>query len=128
MKPGATGSEPRARHHRHLALTRERGQAAGEALDDAFLPVAQAGEFDLRRAEGDAMRGHRLGFVDDLGHMQQRLGGDAADIEADAAQRRALVDQHDLLSEVRGPERGGVAAGAGAEHEHVAIEICSRGR
>ena len=32
---------------------------------------------------------HRPGLVDDLGDMQQRLGRDAADIEADAAEGRA---------------------------------------
>ena len=55
-------------------------------------------------AESDAMGAHRRGFVDHFGDMQQRLRGDAADVEADAAQRLALVDQHDCLC--RGRRRG----------------------
>jgi hypothetical protein len=37
--------------------------------------------------EGDAVLGHLLGFGDHLGRVQQRLGRDAADIQADAAER-----------------------------------------
>ena len=157
MKPGATGSEPAAMialakrtmrralggldcervrrgelalaaDDRHLALARERGQAAGQALDDALLQAAHAVEVDAGRAEGDAVRGHGGGLVDHFGDMQQRLGRDAADVEADAAQRRAALDQHDLLAEIGGAEGGGVAARARAEHQHVAFEIGLFGR
>ena len=55
--------------------------------------------------------------------MQQRLRGDAADVETDAAERRAALDEHDLLAEIGGAERGGIAARAGAEHQKVAFEI-----
>ena len=45
-------NSPFARDDGHLALAREAGQAAGQALDDALLPAAQRVEIDLRRAEG----------------------------------------------------------------------------
>ena len=38
------------------------------------------------------------------------------------------VDQHDLLPEVGGAEGGGVAAGTGAEHEDVRLEVGRTGR
>ncbi|HVH05743.1 MAG TPA: FAD-dependent oxidoreductase [Myxococcota bacterium] len=40
-------------------------------------------------------------------------------MEADPAEHREALDEHDLLAEVGRAERGGVAARAGAEHEHV---------
>jgi hypothetical protein len=57
------------------------------------------------------------------GDMQQRLGGDAADIEADATQGRIAFDDHRLHAEVGGAEGGRVAAGPGAEHQHFAFEV-----
>ena len=64
---------------------------------------------------------HLLGLGDHLGGVQQRLGRDAADIEADAAQGRPALDQHHLPAEVGGAEGRGVAAGAGAQHQHLGI-------
>ena len=62
-------------------------------------------------------------LVDHRGDVQQRLRRDAADVEADAAERRVALDQHGLQAEVGGAERRRVAAGAGAEHEHVAFDV-----
>ena len=69
------------------------------------------------------MRAEIRGLVDHLGGMQQRLGGDAADIEADAAEHRPAFDQHHLGAEIGGAEGGGVAAGTGAEHQHFGVEV-----
>ena len=66
---------------------------------------------------------HLLGFGDHLGGVQQRLGRDAADVEAHPAQRAAGVDHHDLLAEVGGPERGGVATGPGAEDQDLGVHV-----
>ena len=55
------------------------------------------------------------------------LRRDAADVQADAAERREALDQHRLHAEVGGAEGGRVAAGAGAEHEHVALEVGAAG-
>ena len=83
----------RALHDLDLALLGQHAQAAGQLLDDRALPAAQLLEVDLRRAEGDAMGAHLLGVLDDLGRMQQRLGGNAADIQTHAAQRRPTLHQ-----------------------------------
>ena len=39
----------------------------------------------------------------------------------------SLLDQHHLLAEVGGAEGGGVAAGAGAEHDDLAVHVAARG-
>ena len=74
-------------------------------------------------AELDPMRAHRGRLVDDLGDVQQRLRRDAADVEADAAERLPGVDQHDAPPEIGGAERRGVAAGTCAEDENVGLKI-----
>ena len=64
---------------------------------------------------------HRFRFLDDLRGVQQRLRRNAADVEADAAELRPALDQRDFQAEIGGAERGGVAAGAGAEHDDFEI-------
>ena len=57
-------------------------------------------------------------MVEDLGRAQQRLGRDAAPVEADAAEVLAL-DDRGLEAKLRRADRGDIAAGAGAEHDDV---------
>ena len=65
------------------------------------------------------------GRLEVLGGLQQRLGGDAADVGAGAAERRLavgafrLVDARDLQAELRGADRCDVAARPAADHHHV---------
>ena len=80
-------------------------------------------EIDLRRAELDAERGEVRGFVHHGGDVQQRLRRNAADVQAHAAERRVALDQHGLHAEVGRAEGGRVAAGAGAEHQHLALDV-----
>ena len=49
------------------------------------------------------------GEVGDLGGVEERLGGDAADVEAGATEL-ALLDEADRETELGRPERTGVAA------------------
>ena len=56
--------------------------------------------------------------VRQLGVAQQRLGRDAADVEADAAPV-LLLDDRDLLAELRGADRGDVPTRAGTEDDDV---------
>ena len=55
----------------------------------------------------------------DLGVTQQDLGWDAADVEAGAAQRLALLDAGDLQPKLRGADGADIAAGAGADDGDV---------
>ena len=59
-----------------------------------------------------------LQVVEDLGRAQQRLGGDAAPVEADAAQIVALDDGR-LEAELGGADGRDVAAGARADDDDV---------
>src|SRR6185437_15273335 len=106
-----------------LALLGERGQPACQALDDRVLPAADGRKIEGGLAEADPVRAHRSRVVNDLCDMQQRLGGDAADVEADAAEGRALVDENDVLPEIGGAEGGGVAAGASAQNQDVGLDV-----
>jgi hypothetical protein len=66
---------------------------------------------------------HLLGFRDDAGGVQKRLRRDAADVETHAAERGVALDQHDLLAEIGRAERGGVAAGPGAQYQDVGMKV-----
>ena len=59
-----------------------------------------------------------LHVVVDLGRAQQRLGRDAAPVQADAAEIGAL-DDRGLESELRRADRRDIAARAGADDDHV---------
>jgi hypothetical protein len=87
--------------------------------------------FSLPRSTGGgeahAERGEVLDLVHHRGHVQQRLGRDAADVQAHAAERREALDQHGLQAQVGGAECGRITARAGTEHEHVALEVGAAG-
>jgi hypothetical protein len=66
--------------------------------------------------------------------VKEGLGGDAAAVEADAAQLFVLLDEEDFFAKVGGVEGGGITAGAGAEYNefssdgfHVGVEWWSGG-
>ena len=52
---------------------------------------------------------------------KQRLGRNAAAIEADAAQLFVLLDEQDFFAQVGGVKRGGVTARAGAQHHNFSL-------
>ena len=112
--------------HRDLALLGEAGQPAGQALDHAVLPPAQLVDVDGGRGEGQAGMAHLVRLLDHLRGVQQGLGRDAADVQADAAERGPALHQHHLLAEIGGAEGRRVAAGAGAEHQHLRVVVALR--
>ena len=99
-----------ALEHLDFALLGQQRKPVGQSGDDAILPGPQTVEVDLRRSEHDAGTGHVGGVLDHLGRVQQRLGGDAAHVQAHAAQHRPALDQRDLEAKVGGSKRGGIAA------------------
>jgi len=105
---------------RYLTSLGELGDAGHELGDDVILAAQERGEVELDRAELDAVFG---GVVlcphEVLAGVQQGLAGDAADVEAGAAERGTLVDQSDLQAELRRAERAHVAARAGADDNEV---------
>ncbi len=54
-----------------------------------------------------------------LARVQQRLGGNAADVQAHAAELLPALDEGHLQSQVRRAKGRRVAAGAGAEHQQL---------
>jgi hypothetical protein len=104
--------------HRHLVLleqeTDPRGQLLGDATGalDHLLQV----KTDVVRTEAELVE--VMQQVRDFGTAQQRLGRDAAPVEADAAQMLAL-DDHGLHAELRGADRGDIAAGAAADDHEI---------
>ncbi len=56
--------------------------------------------------------------VEHLGRAQQRLGRDAAPVQADAAQMLAL-DDGDVQAQLRAADRGDIAARPGTDYDHV---------
>ncbi len=112
----------RAVHDLHLALPGQRAEAIGELLHDAALPVAQLVEIDRRLAEVDAELGRLPGLLDHARRVQQRLRRDAADVEADAAERRPALDQRDVHSEIGGAKSGRIAAGSRSDHNEIGFD------
>ena len=60
-----------------------------------------------------------LRLVHDFGNVQQRLGRDAAAIEAHAARVRTGIDERDLHAAIGGVERSRIAARTGANDRNL---------
>ncbi len=109
--------------HAYLALLCELRQAACQFSDDFVFPAAKFESVDLRLTKGNAVIRHRRSFVDDLRGMQQCLGRNTADVEANAAERSPAFDQDDVHTEIRRTKRRRVAAGSGADNNELCAVI-----
>ena len=103
-----------------LVLLHQVVDALGAGVGD--LAAALVGRAEGHR--GVALDPERLLLVRDdvrdLGVAQQRLGRDAADVEADTAPV-LLLDDPDGLAELGGADRGDVPTGAGTEDEDIEV-------
>ena len=104
--------------HRDLVLLHQEADAVIEPLRHPARALHHGG-----RVVGDILGGEAvilgvLHVVIDLRRAQQRLGRNAAPVEADAAEIGAL-DDRGLEAELRGADRGDVAARAGADDDDV---------
>src|SRR5262249_56146340 len=76
-----------------LVLLQEEVDALDVALDALVLELHELGEIELRRADADPHPAEAMaGVLEQMGRVQQRFGGDAADIEAVAAEGLFLLD------------------------------------
>ena len=127
----AVVADPHGQAGLECSLAGDRGDPAGldepfeatELLrDDALTVGAQACRVDRleRGADADGCRG--AGGLGHFGGVQQRLGGDAAAMQARPADL-LLLDQRDALAELRGAQRSRVAAAAAAEHDEIETVI-----
>ena len=111
-----------------LVLPEQEGDALGRRVDHLALALHELGEVELRRADLDAVHGEIVArLLEQVRGLQQRLGRDAADIEAGAAEGRALLDHRHLHAELGGADRRHIAAGTGADHDEVEgfVAMCS---
>ena len=107
-----------AHHDRDLVLLHQVRDALVELLGDRAAARDDLGDVERRLVVAEAVGVGVLHVVEHLGRAQQRLGRDAAPVEADAAEQLAL-DDRGLEPELRGADRGDIAAGPGAEDDEV---------
>ena len=107
--------------HLHAGLAQERAHAAGEALDDAVLPAHGLRDVDAGLLHADAQR-RAVGLVacsvERVRGVDQRLGRNAADVQAGAAQALAL-DQHGGNAELASADGSHIAAGTAADDQQL---------
>src|SRR3569833_880085 len=87
------------------------GEARHRGAADLVLVGVHARQVDAVETRLDAEGGRLTCLVGDLGGVQQRLGRDAAAVEARAAQL-VLLDEQDALAQLHRAQRAGVAAAA----------------
>src|SRR5208337_3739975 len=98
---------------------RDRGlQALPEPVHHGVLVRKHAGNVDALEGGQDAEGGTVPGVVRDLRRVQQRLGRDAAAMQASPPDP-VLFDQRHALAEFGRAQRAGVTAAATAEHDEV---------
>ena len=103
-----------------LVLLEQEGDAVHVALDVLILVFEQSRELDARLADLDAhLRKAVARLLVKLGSVQQRLRGDAADIEAGAAEGGVFLDDRGFQSELRGAYRAEIAAGSGTDDDEI---------
>lgn len=120
------------RVERRLALVdgdlAERDQAA-QALrhrgHGVFAVVAQLAEVDLVKRGHDAHLPAMAHRVQCARGGDERLRGDAATVEARAAERGITLDHDDALAQLRRPQCGGVPAGTCADDCDIEL-LCHR--
>jgi hypothetical protein len=84
-----------------LVLLEEELDALGVGVDGRLLVGEHLRQVDLRRGAEMPIFVERAGLVEELGGVEHGLGGDAADVEAGAAERLALLDAGGLQAELR---------------------------
>ena len=107
-----------ARDQRDLVLAEEELDALGHAVGDAPRALDGLGVVGPPLPDRDAELLGAVKEVDDFGVAQERLGGDASPVEADAAGPIVFDGGHGE-AELGAADGGDVAAGARADHDDV---------
>ena len=104
-----------------LVLLHQALDAFPELVDDSLAPGRYALVVGLYSIDLQSeLLGPVLDAVVELGRLQHRLRGDAADVEAGAPELAGL-DHGGLEPELAEPDGGRVAAEAAAEHDNVEV-------
>src|SRR5581483_908246 len=109
-----------------LVLAEKEGDAVVARLHHALLALVHLREVELEALHLDAVLGELVaGLLVILRGLQQRLGRDAADIGAGAAERRLaicaapVVEAGGREAKLCRADRGNVAARAAPDHHHI---------
>ena len=103
-----------------LVLLDQELDALGQLLDHLVLAPHHRLEVEGQPGGLDAVVGELVVcYLEMVRRLQQRLRRDAADVEARAAQGAILFDDGRLQAQLRGADRGDVAAGAAADNDEI---------
>ena len=90
------------------------------------LRASIAGQLTLTSFTSKPNSSARWKLVVDIGVVQKNLGGNAADVQAGAAEKRILFDDGGLQSPLARANRGDVSAGSAPDdHEIIFGQTCS---
>ncbi len=119
-----------AMHGLDLRLLQQSGNTAIQPANDTVFPADRSRQVERRRADLDAewvlAAGHMRDLVELFRRMDERLGRDAADIEAGAT-RLAGFDDDGVDAELSGADGADIAAGTGADDEQLAGDFFHHG-
>jgi hypothetical protein len=104
--------------HRDLVLAHQVRHARGQLFRHRARPFDDSLDFERRCDRRETVVLHMMQQMVDLTGAQQRLGRDAAPVEADAAQVFALHDRC-FHSQLGCPDRRDIAAGTAAHDDQV---------
>src|SRR5690606_3742708 len=109
--------------HGDLVLLQQVGDAARKLLRYAARPLHHLAQIEADILRAEAMGVEILQDVVDLRRAEQRFGGDAAPVQADAAEMLAL-DHRRLHAKLCGSDGRDIAAGAAADDDQVEAGVC----
>ena len=96
--------------------------AAGEFGQDGILPEPQFVQINAGGSEGDAaMFGFAAGG-DGMSGVEKRFRGDAATVEADAAEFLILFDENNFFAKVGSVKGSGVSSGSRADDNDLGFD------
>src|SRR5262249_47558437 len=101
---------------RDLVLAEQEADALADLVGDVAAALDDRREIGAHALDDDTELAGALRVLEDLGALEQRLGRDAAPVETDPTELCAL-DACGLQLELRGADRGDVAAGSRADHD-----------
>ena len=104
--------------HGDLVLLQQEADAARQLLGDLARPLHHRRQVEFYVVGGETELAEVVQQMVDLGRAQQRLGRDAAPVQADAAEI-GFLDNRSLEAKLRRADGGDVAAGAGADDDDV---------
>ena len=104
----------------NLVLLEQVVHATDIGRDRLGLVVHHLRQVQHRRRNVDTQRLEAVpGLLEELGSVQQGLGGNATDIEAGAPQRRSFLDHRNLHPKLRRTDRRDIAARTRADDGEI---------